>query len=395
MLKQKLVNWLLKGTHLDELHIGEHSVVISATGAAMGNTKVSGLAAPTVSGDALVKGTAITDAEHGVRTLANAHAHSALSGIGSSDHHVKTTSFADITDRAGLSKLNWTLNKLLKGAGAGADPTEIDVTLAQLTVNEFRFNPATPYNASTNPQAINDGDTATYMTVNGGGVGTARGAVVGFPAAARITEWRQFGHTDNAGGMNITIEYMDILGNWVNWVTGITTRNTADWSLWDSSGGEVIAVAIRIVGQIAIAGAGWKLPELEVRGVDVPISRLGITRLNWTANKLLKGAGAGVDPAEIDPVSIASGSYTGDSTANRAIPHGLGVIPKVVLLFTQNSYLQRIQAGKADIWFVSSAASGYWPVTAMDATNFYVGNTNEFSQSANINGGTSWWVAIG
>ena len=54
-------------------------------------------------------------------------AHSSLTGIGASDHHVKTTSFADITDRAGATKLNWGANKLLKGAGAGADPTEIDV----------------------------------------------------------------------------------------------------------------------------------------------------------------------------------------------------------------------------------------------------------------------------
>lgn len=30
----------------------------------------------------------ITDTQHGVRTLANAHAHSALSGIGANDHHV-------------------------------------------------------------------------------------------------------------------------------------------------------------------------------------------------------------------------------------------------------------------------------------------------------------------
>ena len=41
-------------------------------------------------------------------------------------HHAKTTSFADITDRAGATKLNWGTGKLLKGAGAGADPTEID-----------------------------------------------------------------------------------------------------------------------------------------------------------------------------------------------------------------------------------------------------------------------------
>ncbi|MBA7583288.1 hypothetical protein ES708_25229 [subsurface metagenome] len=31
-LKSKFVNWLLKGVHLDEIHIGEHSVVVSVAG---------------------------------------------------------------------------------------------------------------------------------------------------------------------------------------------------------------------------------------------------------------------------------------------------------------------------------------------------------------------------
>ena len=42
-----------------------------------------------------------------------------------SAHHVKTTSFTDITDRAGVTKLNWTADKLLLGAGVGVDPTEV------------------------------------------------------------------------------------------------------------------------------------------------------------------------------------------------------------------------------------------------------------------------------
>ena len=57
-LKQKLVSWLLRGVHLEEVHIGGRSVVISDTGIAMGNTKISGLGAPTVQDDALRKGRA-------------------------------------------------------------------------------------------------------------------------------------------------------------------------------------------------------------------------------------------------------------------------------------------------------------------------------------------------
>jgi len=45
-----------------------------------------------------------------------------------SAHHAKTTDAGDIVSgRFGKSRLEWTADKLLKGAGAGADPTEIDV----------------------------------------------------------------------------------------------------------------------------------------------------------------------------------------------------------------------------------------------------------------------------
>ena len=77
-------------------------------------------------------------------------AHSSLTGVGTSDHHVKTTSFADITDRAGATKLNWGVGKLLKGAGASTDPIEIiapdqdlrttdNVTFVQVTVGDIIF----------------------------------------------------------------------------------------------------------------------------------------------------------------------------------------------------------------------------------------------------------------
>lgn len=72
-----------------------HSVVISGTGIAMGTTKVSGMAAPTVAGDALRKGTRVTTAE--------------------------------------LPAL--TTDKIWKGTGA--DPTEIDVPAAGVTFTEL------------------------------------------------------------------------------------------------------------------------------------------------------------------------------------------------------------------------------------------------------------------
>ena len=49
----------------------------------------------------------ITDAQHGVRALANAHAHSNLSGIGANDHHTEfTTTEHDTADRHPLANLD-------------------------------------------------------------------------------------------------------------------------------------------------------------------------------------------------------------------------------------------------------------------------------------------------
>ncbi|MBA7635417.1 hypothetical protein ES703_43021 [subsurface metagenome] len=40
-LKQKIVSWLLRGVHIDELHVGEHSVVIASSGINMGATPIT------------------------------------------------------------------------------------------------------------------------------------------------------------------------------------------------------------------------------------------------------------------------------------------------------------------------------------------------------------------
>lgn len=97
-------------------------------------------------------------------------------------------------------------------------------------------------------------------------------------------------------------------------------------------------------------------------------------------------------------IILNSGSYTGNATVNRAIPHGLGVTPKIVLL-TQVSAaydnLWRILSGYAMIWFSQASSKGIQVVTAPDATNFYVGNSAYYGQSANGSGVSMFWVALG
>ncbi len=46
-----------------------------------------------------------------------------------------------------------------------------------------------------------------------------------------IRRWRQFGHASNVGDGVWKIQYYDeFLATWVDWVTGIATRASADWS---------------------------------------------------------------------------------------------------------------------------------------------------------------------
>lgn len=107
-------------------------------------------------------------------------------------------------------------------------------------------------------------------------------------------------------------------------------------------------------------------------------------------------------PAEAG-ATIATGSYTGNNTANRAIPHGLGATPKVVFIIgmpdTNNFYLFIQHNGEDFIRFLRTSAtsiqaSGKIAVTAMDGINFYVGNASQWDNSANYNTYVYQWVAI-
>ncbi len=92
----------------------------------------------------------------------------------------------------------------------------------------------------------------------------------------------------------------------------------------------------------------------------------------------------------------ASGSYAGDSTVNRGIPHGLSGAPKIVFLGNPTDAVwYRIITGLNFVIYSTAAASGGYTVIAMDATNFYVGNADEYNLSANLTTRTYYWVAVG
>jgi len=92
--------------------------------------------------------------------------------------------------------------------------------------------------------------------------------------------------------------------------------------------------------------------------------------------------------------SVSSGSYVGDDTENKAIAHGLGAAPKVVFITTAASTIVFIIiVGTGNITCLN--AMNAYAVTVMDATNFYVGDIADYPTSANSNGITYYWVAIG
>jgi len=98
------------------------------------------------------------------------------------------------------------------------------------------------------------------------------------------------------------------------------------------------------------------------------------------------------------PVGLRAlyGSYIGNDTVNRAIPHGCGSIPRIIFLFCHNNaYWSRIMEGYASVLTDTGASQEVQPVTAPDAVNFYVGNAADYNQSVNFAANTYYWVTFG
>lgn len=90
-------------------------------------------------------------------------------------------------------------------------------------------------------------------------------------------------------------------------------------------------------------------------------------------------------------LDVTTGTYTGNASADRAIPHSLGKTPKLV--FVRN--------GDEVNFIFASAAVKYIPngnayvVAAMTSTNFYVGDAASYAETANANAQAYTWIAMG
>lgn len=100
-----------------------------------------------------------------------------------------------------------------------------------------------------------------------------------------------------------------------------------------------------------------------------------------------------------DAAVIASGSYTGDDTTDRAIAHGLGRIPKLIkwsFATGANIAEQDCGANAVSYWVMNSATEGnYGPNTAADVDNFYVNGGGGDAYQLNKSTFTYYWKAIG
>lgn len=95
-------------------------------------------------------------------------------------------------------------------------------------------------------------------------------------------------------------------------------------------------------------------------------------------------------------VIVATGNYAGNNGDNRAIPHGLGVAPKCVIIWENTKPLMTCHPNFGKVFNVNQAGNQYsGAVNAADATNFYVGNAApDYPSSANATGSQYFWVAL-
>ena len=99
-------------------------------------------------------------------------------------------------------------------------------------------------------------------------------------------------------------------------------------------------------------------------------------------------------------MNCSEGTYAGDNTSDRAITHGHGEKPKLVMIWRTdgdgNGLYTISSQNDAKIFYQGTASQNpvYNNVSAMDATDFHVGVAGAGGKTANYNGHTYQWMAI-
>lgn len=167
-----------------------------------------------------------------------------------------------ITTHAEGASHRWTDEKLRKGAGSEAAPDEIaipSVVYGELGIEAMELIPAT--GNMVDCQYINDGETAAFAYT----AALTKYCEIMLPAPAHITQFRHYGSSQNTGNGVFKIQYKSLAGAWTDYVTGVALDTVGEWSAWNSTGGDVVAVAIRLVITTLDDSAYTRVGQLEVK----------------------------------------------------------------------------------------------------------------------------------
>ena len=97
-----------------------------------------------------------------------------------------------------------------------------------------------------------------------------------------------------------------------------------------------------------------------------------------------------------DNAEMNSGNYNGNGADNRGIAHGLGRVPKLIIV-TSELVEERIAVNtKGDILCIQKEAfTTDLACTIWNSTNFYTEATFDVTGGINNAGGVYYWIAIG
>jgi len=99
--------------------------------------------------------------------------------------------------------------------------------------------------------------------------------------------------------------------------------------------------------------------------------------------------------SSVFPPQHITGTYGGDDTVNRAIAHGLKVMPSHILFSVDSGYIGQMSKHRnGKVMFTFDGGRGEIAVTNMDKTYFYVGNVGNYFTSMNAGMRSYHWIAF-